>query len=51
MSSDEIDASPMTDEETHDEGWFFEDLNGGGLLEGWEIPTHWMTLPPEPEIK
>jgi hypothetical protein len=51
MSSDEIEADPMTDEQTHDEGWFFEDLNGGGRLEGWEIPTHWMHFPSEPEIE
>jgi len=47
MTSDEIEESGMTDEELHAEDWFCADFVQGCLLEGDEVPTHWM-LPHPP---
>jgi hypothetical protein len=36
------------DEWVEQQDWFYADFVAGGRLEGFEVPTHWMPLPPPP---
>jgi hypothetical protein len=48
LTSDEIEAMDMTDEDLHAEDWFCADFVCGSRLDGDLAPTLWMPLPSEP---
>lgn len=51
MTEREIDASPMSDEDLHEPGWFFADFIQGDRLDGDLMFTHWQPMPAEPDGK
>ena len=48
MTEREIDESGMSDEDLHEEAWFYADFIKGGRLADDEAPTHFLQLPPPP---
>ena len=49
MTERELEAASTDDNDwMEQEDWFYADFVRGGRLEGDEVPTHWMPLPPPP---
>lgn len=44
----ESEIEKVSEEDAMQRDWFFADFVSGGRLEGEEVPTHWMPLPPPP---
>lgn len=49
MSDSEMEKENISDDEIDKEFWFGYYIHGGYILEGSELPTHWMPLPEGPK--